>query len=151
MAQALVAHAEDANDHNLPALIWTGLIPVAETDPESLASLAADCRMPDMVGLIARRLGEDIESRPAALNALLSLAANRTVEFQSQVVSGLGTALAGWRKAGKPSAWDAFQGKLAATADTGLRARVRDLEVLLRRRSRPGRGQAPGPGRQGGD
>ena len=33
LARALLSHAEDAADHNLPALIWTGLIPVAETDP----------------------------------------------------------------------------------------------------------------------
>jgi putative membrane-bound dehydrogenase-like protein len=131
LARSLVAHGEDAKDHNLPALIWTGLIPVAESDPESVASLAADCRMPEMVGLIARRLGEDIEARPAALNALLSLAANRTVEFQAQVVSGLGAALSGWRKARKPAAWDAFQAKLHAMADSNLRARVRELEVLF--------------------
>jgi putative membrane-bound dehydrogenase-like protein len=131
LARPLVAHREDAGDHNLPALIWTGLIPVAEVDPESLASLAADCRMPDMVGLIARRLGEDIESRPDALNALLSLAADRPDDVRSQVVSGLGAALSGWRKARRPAAWDAFQGKVAATADAGLRARVRELDVLF--------------------
>ncbi len=131
LARALVAHAEDVGDHNLPALIWTGLIPVAEADPEAMAYLAADCRMPPIVGLIARRLGEDIESRPSALDALLGLAADRPLAFQSQVVTGLGTALAGWRKARKPSAWDALKGKLAATADAGLRARVRELDVLF--------------------
>ena len=30
------SHAEDAADHNLPALIWTGLIPVADADPAAL-------------------------------------------------------------------------------------------------------------------
>ena len=33
LARALLAHPEDANDHNLPPLIWTGLIPVADADP----------------------------------------------------------------------------------------------------------------------
>ena len=151
LARPLVAHAEDAGDHNLPALIWTGLIPVADADPESLASLAADCRMPEMVGLIARRLGEDIESRPDALNALLVLADDRPPAFQSQVVSGLGAALSGWRKAKKPSAWEAFRGKLTADGRRGpSRPRPRTRRAL-RRRSRPGRGPAPGPGRQGGD
>ena len=32
--------AEDAPDHNIPALIWTGLIPVAAADPEALVALA---------------------------------------------------------------------------------------------------------------
>ena len=28
-----MTHAEDAADHNLPLLIWYGLIPLAESDP----------------------------------------------------------------------------------------------------------------------
>ena len=47
LARALLSHAEDASDHNLPALIWTGLIPVADADPEALASLASECRLPE--------------------------------------------------------------------------------------------------------
>src|SRR4029079_1320773 len=31
LAAPLLAHAEDANDHNLPLLIWYGLIPVGDT------------------------------------------------------------------------------------------------------------------------
>ena len=122
LARALLSHTEDAHDHNLPSLIWTGLIPVAATDPESLAALTADCRIPEVVGLIARRLGEDIESRPDAVNALLRIAATRPIDVQSQVVSGLAAALAGWRKARKPSGWDAFQSQLATKSDAGLRA-----------------------------
>ena len=77
MARALLSHAEDADDHNLPSLIWTGLIPVADADPQALAALAADARMPALVGLIARRLGEDVDERPAPVNALLSATASR--------------------------------------------------------------------------
>ena len=43
-----------------------------------------------MVGLIARRLGEDIEARPAPLNMLLSGAADRPEVIPQQVVAGLG-------------------------------------------------------------
>ncbi len=64
LAQSLLSRAEDAHDHNLPALIWTGLIPVADSEPESLATLAADCRLPDVIGLIARRSGFDILAQP---------------------------------------------------------------------------------------
>ncbi len=84
-----------------------------------------------MVGLIARRLGEDIESRPDALNRLLSIAATRPIDFQSQVVSGLAAALAGWRKARKPSGWDAFQRQIATTSNPALRSQFRELEVLF--------------------
>jgi putative membrane-bound dehydrogenase-like protein len=133
LARALLSHAEDAADHNLPALIWTGLIPVAEAEDQAkaLASLAGDCRQPAVVRLIARRLGEDIDSRPAPLNVLLTVTAARPPEIHSQQVGGLVDALAGSRKARKPEAWDAFQASLVTTNDPALRSALRELNVLF--------------------
>ena len=68
--------------------------------------------MPNVLRLIARRLGEEIETRPGPLDALLDAAASRTEEFQAQVAAGMGDALTGWRKATKPAAWDRLQQKL---------------------------------------
>src|SRR5579883_668407 len=131
LARSLLLRSEDAADHNLPALIWTGLIPVAAADPEALASLACECRLPEVTSWIARRLGEDIESRPAPLNRLLSGAGQGSEVVRAQVVAGLSAALTGWRTARKPEAWDQFQRTLGATADSGLRDRVRELDVLF--------------------
>ncbi len=131
LAEALVSHAEDATDHNLPALIWTGLIAVADADPAALASFAPECRQPEVVRLIARRLGEDIESRPGPIDSLLAAGARQSEAFQSDVAAGLLAALAGYHKAKKPPAWDAFQATFAATADPAFRARVRELNVLF--------------------
>src|SRR5205085_1898114 len=65
LAQALVARGEDATDHNIPALIWTALIPVADAQPDALVGLGTPGQLPDVTRLIARRLGEDVETRPA--------------------------------------------------------------------------------------
>jgi putative membrane-bound dehydrogenase-like protein len=131
LARALVSHADAALDHNLPAMIWTGLIPVADADPAELASLSVDCQIPAVVGLIARRLAEDLEARPGPLNGLLSAAANRPEPFRSQVLAGLCAGLAGWRKARKPEAWDEFRRKLGASADPSLLTQARELDVLF--------------------
>jgi putative membrane-bound dehydrogenase-like protein len=131
LARALLSRGEDAEDHNLPALIWTGLIPVADAEPEALASLAADARIPAVVGLIARRLGEDVDDRPAPVNVLLASAARRDDPYRSAVVAGLEAALAGRRKARKPEAWDGFRGLLSSSNDRRLHERVRGLEVLF--------------------
>jgi putative membrane-bound dehydrogenase-like protein len=131
LARALLSRAEDASDHNLPALIWTGLIPVAASDPGALASLAGECRLPEVVALIARRLGEDVDMNPAPLNTLLADSAGRSEEHRVQAAAGLSAALAGIRKAKKPAAWDAFAASLETTADPPLRARVRELNVLF--------------------
>ena len=131
LAAALASRAEDATDQNIPAMIWTGLIPVAEVDPEALVSLAKACKIPTVVRLIARRLGEEIEKRPGPLNDLLEIAASKPVEFQSQVLAGMGEALTGWRKAGKPMSWDRFAEGLSKASDPALLDRVRDLNVLF--------------------
>jgi putative membrane-bound dehydrogenase-like protein len=131
LARGLLSRSEDADDHNMPALIWTGLIPVADAEPEALASLAADARIPVVVGLIARRLGEDLDDRPAPVNALLTSTSNRGDPYRSAVVSGLEAALAGRRKARKPEAWDAFRGTLTSSVDRKPREQIRELEVLF--------------------
>ncbi len=132
LAAPLVAHAEDARDHNLPLMIWYGLIPVAESDPLALAKLAAKCELPRTRQLIARRLAEDIEKNPAPLNELLQFSTTSKSEaFQADLLIGLADGLAGWRQARKPAAWDALAAKLSDTANPGTRERVRELSVLF--------------------
>src|SRR5437879_6163577 len=131
LAAALLARTEDANDHNLPLLIWYGLIPVADADPAALAKLATKAELPMTRKLIARRLAEDIEKNPAPLNRLLQLTTSKPEAFQSDVLDGMAEGLTGWRKAAKPAAWDALAQKLAHSQDTALRDRVRDLSVLF--------------------
>jgi putative membrane-bound dehydrogenase-like protein len=131
LARALASRAEDANDHNIPALVWMGLIPVADANPESLCALACESKLPETTRSIARRLGEDIETRPAALNQLLVLAVNGSTELQKSVVSGLGEALKGWHKATKPAAWEAFTARRASSNEPALTEQIRELNVLF--------------------
>jgi putative membrane-bound dehydrogenase-like protein len=131
LAQALASRSEDDSDHNIPALIWTGLIPLADADPVALVRLAENCRLPSVLRLIARRLGEDIDSHPAPLNALLDAALSRPEAFKGAVVAGLSDAVTGWRKATKPAAWDHLEKQLSAASDANVRARARDLNLLF--------------------
>ena len=39
LAEALLSRSEDNTDHNLPSLIWTGLVSMAESDPDALVRL----------------------------------------------------------------------------------------------------------------
>ena len=71
LAAALLSRSEDHADHNIPPMIWTGLIPVADSSPDALVRLALTCRLPTVLRLIARRLGEEIETHPGPLDALL--------------------------------------------------------------------------------
>jgi len=131
LAAALVAHREDAADHNLPALIWYGLIPVADSFPGELPKLANVCELPLTRRLIARRLAEDLERQPAPVNSLILLASAKGEGFQSDIISGLADGLAGWRKATKPEAWDAFSQQIKNSANTSIRERTRDLSLVF--------------------
>ncbi len=131
LAVPLLDRKEDANDHNLPLLIWYGLIPVADADPAGLAALAAKSGLPLTRRLIARRLAEDIEKNPAPLNDLLKITATSPAAFQADVLNGMADGLTGWHKAGKPAAWDALGTTLANSSDPVLRDRARDLSVLF--------------------
>jgi putative membrane-bound dehydrogenase-like protein len=131
LAAALLARAEDANDHNLPLLIWYGLIPVADSDLAALATLAAHAELPMTRRLIARRLAEDIEKNPIPLDSLLNLTAARPASFQTDILNGMADGLSGWRKATKPAAWDTIEKSLGSSPDLTLRERVRDLSVLF--------------------
>jgi len=131
LAAPLIARKEDANDHNLPLLIWYGLIPVADADPAGLARLAAQSELPPTRKLIARRLAEEIEKNPAPLNDLLKLTAAKPAAFQADILNGMADGLTGWHKARKPAAWDALATSLANSTDAALRDRVRDLSVLF--------------------
>src|SRR5262249_7180939 len=131
LARPLVSHAEDASDHNLPSLIWTGLIPVSAADPQGLVKLTADCRLPGVLEMVSRRLGEEIDTQPAPLNTLLELAGRQPERFQAQILSGLSKALTGRRKAVKPQAWETFRARLADSSNPTIVNQARNLDVLF--------------------
>ncbi|HTN74276.1 MAG TPA: PVC-type heme-binding CxxCH protein [Pirellulaceae bacterium] len=56
IATALVAHAEDATDDNLPPMIWYGMEAAIPTDKVQAAKLLAACKLPVVRQHIARRL-----------------------------------------------------------------------------------------------
>lgn len=131
LATALVEHAEDAADPNLPLLVWYGLIPVAEAAPRELAELALRCEWPTTRRLIARRLAEDIERRPAPLDTLLVAAGDKPAAFRGDILDGMAQALRGWRRAARPAAWASFAATAAGAGGADLQKRVRDLDVLF--------------------
>jgi hypothetical protein len=50
LASALMGRTEDAADHNLPLLVWYGLIPAVGADPVRAADAAVASRWPTTSG-----------------------------------------------------------------------------------------------------
>ena len=130
LAAALVPRAEDAGDHNLPLMIWYGLMAVADAKPEDLVTVAAVCQLPTTRRLIARRIGEEIERQPGLLDDLLQIVARSgDREWRLDVLSGLSEALQGWRVAPQPPMWDDIVA--AVRGDETAVALVRELSVVF--------------------
>ncbi len=91
LAAPLLARKEDASDHNLPLLIWYGLIPVADADPSGLARLASGCALPETRRFIARRLAEDLDKNPGPINELLAQVATTPTIGTSRPTSSRGS------------------------------------------------------------
>ena len=132
IAGPLAARKEDAHDHDIPLMVWYGLIPVADVAPASLARLAADCALPTTRRHVARRLAEEIDQKPGPVDLLVaSVATSTDPAYQLDILDGLSEGLRGWRKAPRPSGWELLASALADSKDGAIRDRARDLGVVF--------------------
>jgi putative membrane-bound dehydrogenase-like protein len=132
LARQIVERAEDADDHNLPLLVWYGLIPVAQADPLALVRVARAARWPLTQRLIARALAEQIEESPFAVDRLLAhVSETGDLAERKNVLRGIADGLQGWSQAPEPAAWRGVVAATAATTDKSLLALVRQLSVVF--------------------
>jgi len=134
VALALVRHAEDANDHNLGLMIWFGIEPLVGAQPLTGVELATASQHRIVRQYIARRLAEDIETKPDGLARLLVAVQSCGDDFTLQaqdLLRGMSEALRGWRKAKPPGTWTAFTSRAAPINDTEIKERSRDLSVVF--------------------
>ena len=131
LAAALMDRGEDADDHNLPLLVWYGVMPTVEADPVRAAELAVASKWPQTRRLIARRLAGLIDRQPDGVARLVAtIAAKPDAAVQQSLLEGIATGLAGWRRAPKPAGWDAVADRLGH-GEGELAALVRDLSALF--------------------
>ncbi len=132
VAAPLLAHGEDAADHNLPLMLWYGIEPLASAPDVAFEKLVIDARIPRVQRLAARRLAEDIDQAPGRINTLLSaVATSAVIEFRQAVLDGIAEGLRGRRQAPKPGIWDDIKGRLSAGASAPLLSRIRGLGALF--------------------
>ena len=131
LARPLLQHAEDAADHNLPLMLWYGLIPLGDSDPGLLATLGGQAKIPGTVRCIAHRLAESIDREPLAVDVLLGGALAGPAEMQAAVIEGLSDGLQKAASAPMPLAWEQVTAKLTDTPDTKLHAQIIALDKLF--------------------
>lgn len=128
IAANLLAREQHAEDRDLPAMIWFGLIPVVDRNPEALVDVANVCRFPSTMQWIARAVAGRVESHPETLDALVGAAVEMQPEMQQRIVIGMSQAFRGWLKVDMPKQWKV----LAASAGTTKNAQaIRELNLVF--------------------
>jgi len=131
LAAALMSHETDADDHNLPLMVWYGLMPVADKEPVMLVGVAMQSKWPKTQRLIARRLAESLHDSTTPVDQLLEGLAESTDEsLRVNVLGGIADALKGWAKAPAPLHWPAFVASIRKE-ETSLSTMAREVGVLF--------------------
>ncbi len=125
IAESLAAHKEDAEDHNLPLMLWYGVEPLVPENPGRALSLAAGSKIPKVTNFIYRRLSVEPEGR----ETLLSQAAKwkDKPEAQTAIVAELASMLRERASVPMPPFWEPAYDILKTIEDPEHR---RNLELL---------------------
>ncbi|MCA9087464.1 MAG: DUF1080 domain-containing protein [Planctomycetaceae bacterium] len=116
--EALLTHAEDATDHNLPLMYWYAMEPLADADPQRALALAMSAgeNFPMLREFMIRRLGS---GNPAdALSLLIKGLGDSTDDaVRMTFLRGIHGTLRG-KKINTPAAWGPLYEKLTAPETT---------------------------------
>jgi len=106
VAEQLARHGEDADDHNLPKMIWYGLEPLVKTNPERALALAAQTSIPMLAQYVARRL-VDADAAETVITVLA-----KSPQTQVSLLEGMRDGLEGRFDLKAPANWPAVNTRL---------------------------------------
>lgn len=128
--EALSQRAEDANDHNLPLMVWYAAEPLTTVDTERALKLAENSKLPKLLNFTVRRT--------AALNTPEAFAAiTRSLQRVNDdprrldILSGLSLALKGQRQVAMPAGWAEVETQLSSSANAEIRGLVQSLSLTF--------------------
>ncbi len=127
---ALLAHAEDAADHNLPYLYWYAFEPLVEKDPVKALKVAADGKIPKILQFAARRVGAI--GTPGALAAIVGqIEKSNEPDKILTILRATVEALKGRRLVEMPNGWPTVYAKLSASDNAEIRSQAESLAVTF--------------------
>jgi putative membrane-bound dehydrogenase-like protein len=130
LLESLVAHAEDANDHNLPLMDWYAAEPLAAADTER--ALAFALRAGESIPLIREYMLRRIGSldQAASLAALVrGLGKTTDASLQVTFLKAIQAALKGQRTVAAPAEWAAVSQSLLNSRDQAVQQAALGLGV----------------------
>ena len=130
IVEGLIAHAEDASDHNLPLMYWYAAEPLAAVDPSRALALVRSSEIPNLMPFMTRRIAAIGTDQAIAL-LVDELARLKTSEQKLAILDGLDTALKGRRLVAMPKAWPEVFAALVAAKDESITAKATNLALTF--------------------
>lgn len=131
LARILSQRAKWSDDRSFPKMLWYGFEPTVALAPEQAIQVAGISQIPLLTENIARRLTQDLERNPQAVNAIVSAAADDHFSNPKSVILGMAKALAGWQKAPKPESWDSFMARLEKGDRSEIEGELQTLQLVF--------------------
>jgi putative membrane-bound dehydrogenase-like protein len=128
LATALAGHAEDADDHNIPLLLWYGIEPLVPMDTKRATALALETEIPLLRRYIFRRASAHQDTIAPVVAALDSVG---NPETQSLILDEMLAAFEGRVDIPMPRAWQTAYTKLSRTKDQTLRDKADQLAIIF--------------------
>jgi putative membrane-bound dehydrogenase-like protein len=126
---ALVAHSEDATDHNLPLMTWYAAEPLADLDPARALALGLRARG-RLLEFMVRRISSSAEPERLA-NLVDALARSDAPDVQRAMLQGLHDALQGHRQVPMPARWPDALARLRHCRLPEVREQAQTLAVTF--------------------
>jgi putative membrane-bound dehydrogenase-like protein len=126
--RALAARAEDAQDHNLPLMVWYAAEPLATNGLGRALALAADARLPRLLEFMTRRAAA-IGTAGACAAITTSLRKARNDPQRLEILTGLALALKGRRTVPMPEGWTQVESALSTDSLPEVRAQMQSLSA----------------------
>lgn len=127
LAEVLSGWAEDADDHNIPLLLWYGIEPLVVEDTAKAMQLALSSKIPLLRKYIVRRASAQNETIGPVVAALHDADPSRQTEFLDEML----TAFEGRIGIPMPEAWNAAYDRLAISDRQEIRDKADQLAILF--------------------
>ncbi|MEM9365561.1 MAG: PVC-type heme-binding CxxCH protein, partial [Planctomycetota bacterium] len=132
LGSLLTARIDDRDDHNLPLLIWYGLMPLINGTPQELIPVLERSAMPTVTRNLARAMAEFSEVFPELLpqsfNALTgSMNLSNKHEIETAFLEGLDAGLVGATSLTPTDRWQTLRSSLMEELDPVADKRLRQI------------------------
>jgi putative membrane-bound dehydrogenase-like protein len=127
LAEALTAHREDAEDPNIPLMLWYAIEPIVSTDDRAAGQLLTHAQIPLVRQFIAQRLALRMALDPVAKAIVDSTEAG----LQRDLAQGVFEALNGRRELNPPPQWAIASRKLGQHSDAAVREKALLLSLIF--------------------